>query len=44
MKKGQVFLNGTFKSLKDNDYLVKILKIHNKETSNHQSNIQNTDH
>ena len=37
MKKGRVFLDGTFESLKDNDYLIKILKIHkhNKEPNNH---------
>lgn len=37
MKKGSVFLDGTFESLKDNDYLIKILKIHkhNKEPNNH---------
>ena len=28
MKKGRVVLDGTFESLKDNAYLVKILKIH----------------
>jgi ABC-type multidrug transport system fused ATPase/permease subunit len=28
-KKGSVFLDGTFDELKDNSYLVKILKIHN---------------
>ena len=35
MKKGRVVLDGTFESLKDNAYLVKILKIHNhnKESS-----------
>jgi len=27
-KKGSVFLDGTFDELKDNSYLVKILKIH----------------
>ena len=45
MKKGRVVLDGTFESLKDNAYLVKILKIHkhNKESSNHQTNIQDTD-
>jgi hypothetical protein len=44
MKKGRVFLNGTFENLKDNDYLIKILKIHNnnKDSSNQQNNIQDT--
>ena len=28
MKKGRIVLDGTFESLKDNDYLIKILKIH----------------
>ena len=28
-KKGRVFLDGTFDELKDNSYLVKLLKIHN---------------
>ena len=46
MKKGRVVLDGTFESLKDNAYLVKILKIHknNKESANTQTNIQDTDH
>jgi len=45
MKKGRVFLDGTFESLKDNDYLVKILKIHknNQETIDHSTNIQDID-
>ena len=45
MKKGRVFLDGTFESLKDNDYLVKILKIHNhnKEKDNYKLSIQDTD-
>ena len=45
MKKGRVFLDGTFESLKNNDYLVKILKIHNhnKEKDNYKLSIQDTD-
>ena len=46
MKKGRVVLDGTFDSIKDNDYLVKVLKIHrhNNETSNQQTNIQDADY
>ena len=46
MKNGRVVLDGTFDSLKDNEYLVKVLKIHkhNNETSNQQTNIQDADY
>ena len=46
MKKGHVVLDGTFESLKDNAYLVKILKIHNhnKESSQPKTKLQDADH